>query len=238
MNARLRTNILVIAILATTVSQRLAFSDDPPIVDVEGQPLAANVNRVIGALEILGHPLPAEVVSELREAGNKRDADQLQKLIDAHVLLLVNINPESRVKVARGPAEAVLQQAGYTPVLVKIVNESTITKRLRIVSPQAGPVYGGVTELSMKRQQQEQLRSEQDASSAADRFLDVELFTSPPISPASLAAGPRSRAPRSRSGCRRSRRTAPPAGTSTKRAGCPGDKGRPSGAAQLVGSRL
>ena len=47
------------------------------------------------------------------------------------------------MKVARGPAPAVLQQAGYTPVLVKVVNESGGTQRLRIGSPQAGPVYAG-----------------------------------------------------------------------------------------------
>jgi len=150
------------------------------ITEVEGQPLAANINRVIESLEFLGHPLPAELVESLKEAGRSRDASQLQKLLDPNVLLLVSINPESRVKVARGPADAVLQQAGYTPVLVKIVNDSTITKRLRITSPQAGPVYGGVTELSMKRQQQEHLRAIDNAS-GADRFLDLELFTSPPM---------------------------------------------------------
>ena len=46
----------------------------------------------------------------------KQDAKKLQELLDPHVLLTVTINPESRVKVQRGPAQAQLQQAGFTPM--------------------------------------------------------------------------------------------------------------------------
>jgi hypothetical protein len=154
---------------------------------VEGQPLAANVLRLLEALEYLGAPLPARTEQALAEAARQRDAQKLQMLLDLHVLLVVSLNPESRVKVERGPAEAVLQQAGYTPVLVKVLNESTVTKRLAISSPQAGPSYAGVAELSMKRQQQEELRGASPAGGnphefwEGDRFLQVEMFQSPPM---------------------------------------------------------
>ncbi len=85
------------------------------------------------------------------------------------------------MKVARGPAPARLQQAGYTPVLVKIVNESAATPRLRIGSPQAGPVYAGVAKLSMERQHQEHLRENENTTGRTDRFLDVEMFEAPPM---------------------------------------------------------
>ena len=114
-------------------------------VTVEGQPLAANVLRLIEALDYLGAPLPGELRSDLTRAGRARDATRLQELLDPQVLLVVHINPEARVKVARGPAHGALQQAGYTPVLIKIVNESRGTQRLRIASPQAGPVYAGMS---------------------------------------------------------------------------------------------
>ena len=78
----------------------------------------------------------------------RRDAVALQKQLDPHVLLAVSLNPESRVKVKRGPAAATLQQAGFTPILVKVINDSTVTKQLRIHSPQAGPVYAGVSPLT------------------------------------------------------------------------------------------
>src|SRR5262245_26723991 len=150
--------IATTAIVIVLVFGAIGLAADLEPVKVEGQPLAANLTRLIQALESLGAPLPRETAETLAEAARARDAARLQETIDPHVLLVVSLNPESRVKVQRGPARAELQQAGFTPVVVKIVNESTVTKRLRIVSPQSGPVYAGVAELSMKRQQQENLR--------------------------------------------------------------------------------
>ncbi len=83
----------------------------------------------------MGQPLPADVAAKLEAAAKERDHARLQTLLDKHVLLVVAINPESRVKVLRGPAAAMLQQGGYTPVLVKVINESTITKRLQDRQP-------------------------------------------------------------------------------------------------------
>jgi hypothetical protein len=117
-----------------------ALAQELTPVAVEGQPLAANVTRLLQALDYLGAPLPAEQAKELQAACAERDAATIQRLLDPHVLLSVHLNPEVRVKVARGPAKAVLQQAGYTPVLVKVTNDSTATKPLRISSPQAGPL--------------------------------------------------------------------------------------------------
>ena len=109
-------------------------------VPVEGQPLAANIERVVRALESLGAPLPSgDARRALRSAALRETSAALQRELDPHVLLVVTINPEERVKVGRGPAAAVLQQGGYTPVLVKVINEAATTKALRITSPQSGP---------------------------------------------------------------------------------------------------
>ena len=150
-------------------------------VAVEAQPLAANVQRVAEALDYLGAPWPADLRADLTRAGQARDAKRLQELLDPHVLLTVHINPEARVKVARGSAPAVLQQAGYTPVIVKIVNESAGMQRLRIGSPQAGPVYAGMSRLAGERMQQQRLRENENTARQTDRFLDVEMFTAPPM---------------------------------------------------------
>jgi hypothetical protein len=80
-------------------------------VAVEGQPLAANVRRLQQALDYFGAPLPPPTGKALQVAGAARDAAAIQRLLDPHVLLAVTINPEARVKVARGPAKAILQQA-------------------------------------------------------------------------------------------------------------------------------
>lgn len=133
-------------------------------VEVEGQPLAANIERVAQALDFLGSPLPAALQAALKEAG--QDPKQLQLALDPRVLLVVGINPEARVKVARGPAEAALQQAGWTPVLVKILNDSPVKSALRIASPQSGPLMSG---------------GAGNPKGAPGRFLQVEMHQAPPL---------------------------------------------------------
>src|SRR4051794_15673823 len=137
----------MIAIAASTaaLAMLLLTSSGPaqtlPTVDVEGQPLANNVKRLLQALDVLGAPLPAEKARALQAALDTQDAGKIQQLLDPQVIVVVSLNPEARVKAKRGPAEAVLQQGGYTPVLVKLINESTVTKPLKILSPQALPIY-------------------------------------------------------------------------------------------------
>lgn len=160
-------------------AERQAISFLPVVV--EAQPLAANIERIDQALEYLGATLPADVRAALKRAGQARDAKALQDLLDSRVLLGVHINPEARVKVVRGPAAAMLQQGGYTPVLVKVVNESGATGRLRIGSPQAGPVYAGMSALSGERMQQQHLRENENIDKRTDRFLELEMFTAAPM---------------------------------------------------------
>ena len=160
-------------------AERRAISFLPVVV--EAQPLAANIERLDQALEYLGAPLPADVRAALKRAGQARDAKALQDFLDSRVLLGVHINPESRVKVVRGPAAAVLQQGGYTPVLVKVVNESGGTGRLRIGSPQSGPVYAGMSALSGDRMQQQHLRENENVDRRTDRFLELEMFAAAPM---------------------------------------------------------
>jgi len=140
----------------------MLLAQDP--VEVEGQPLAANAERLNEALELLGAPLPGEVRDALKAAG--KDGLKIQQALDPRVLVVVSINPESRVKVARGRAEARLQQAGWTPVLVKVVNDSTVKAQLRIASPQSGPrMTGGLG----------------NPKGDPSRFLQVEMFQNPPM---------------------------------------------------------
>jgi hypothetical protein len=174
----------VMAILLACLLQAVtpaSMAQELPAVEVEGQPLAANVKRLLDALALLGAPLPADAQTALKEAVDARNAAKIQKVLDAHVLLTVSLNPESRVKVSRGPARAVLQEAGFTPVVVKVVNESTVTKALRISSPQSGPVYSGVALLSMTRQDQLHLRENENLKGDKGRFLHVEMFNSQPM---------------------------------------------------------
>jgi len=149
--------------------------------EVEGQPLAANVLRVIQALEFLGAPLPASEVASLNSAANERNSELIQELLDPHALFVVEINPEARVKVSRGLGKAELQQGAFKPVLIKVHNQSTSTRQLEINSPQSGPSYAGVAKLSMDRQQQQRLRENENEFGRTDRFLELEMFHQPPM---------------------------------------------------------
>lgn len=158
-----------------------ADPNQPAMEAVEGQPLAANVKRLIAALDYLGAPLSKPLVQKLKSACDQRDANTIQRLLNSEVLCVVSLNPEVRTKVARGPARAVLQQGGFTPFVVKVINQSTVTRQLRISSPQAGPVYSGAALNSLKRQAQTELNRNVNTKNAQDRFLEVELFQANPM---------------------------------------------------------
>jgi hypothetical protein len=171
---RLFAAIAIVAVLV--IHARASGAEPPPVVtDVEGQPLAAAADRLARALQSLGVPLPTEAAEALKAAVAVRDAARVQKLLDPLALFVVGISPEGRVRVARGPAPAILQQSGYVPLLVKVVNESTVTRPLRISSPQSGPVH---------HRSPDWMKKEADVSHGPDlrgRFLQVAMFTNPPM---------------------------------------------------------
>ena len=158
-----------------------AAGDLPRIVDVEGQPLGAGIGRLIQALDFLGAPLSKDLVRQLNEAAQKRDSRKLQQLLDPQVTFVVSLNPEVRVKVDRGPGSATIQQGGFAPLLIKVINDSTVTRQLRIASPQAGPVYSGTSLAILKRQAQTELKVNENTQGKTDRFLEVDLFQKPPM---------------------------------------------------------
>ena len=123
-----------------------ALADDLPLVrGVEAQPLKGQAGRVAEALAYLGEPLTKDQQAALDKAAALTDDDQaaeaIQKVLDARCLAGVSINPESRVKVARGPAEAELVQHGWRVFLVKVHNEAGVTAPLRATSPNAEPLH-------------------------------------------------------------------------------------------------
>jgi hypothetical protein len=109
------------------------------------QPLAQQVHQIENALAYLGQPLSTEEVSRIDEAVSdsieSTAVKRLQSILDAHVLTIVQINAESRVKVDPGPAPPELVEAGTRIFLVKVVNDAGVTARLEVKSPNSGDVY-------------------------------------------------------------------------------------------------
>ena len=62
--------------------------------------------------------------------------ERVQKLLDPLCLVGVSINPESRVKAARGPASAELRRGEETFFLVRVHNDAGVTDRLALTGPQ------------------------------------------------------------------------------------------------------
>ena len=123
-----------------------ARADDLPLVaGVPAQPLAAQVRRLVEALDLLGQPLAASTRAKLDEALMQPDAADrvrsIQEVLDPLCLVGVTINPESRVKVDPGPAKPELVQNGWRVFLVKVHNEAGVTAELKVSSPNALQVY-------------------------------------------------------------------------------------------------
>jgi len=134
--------------------------------------LHANCDLVLRALDSLGASLPETTAKALKElitnsGADNQAAEKIQQLLDPHCLIAVTINPESRVKAARGAAKAELVQNAWTVTLVKVHNDGGVTAGLRVYGPQ--------------------VRSASGADS--NRWLDAEVFTKKPMT-AHLSGAP------------------------------------------------
>ena len=179
-----RLAAILIAGLAT-VFTTLQPAAAPTVVAVELQPLAAQVTRLLEALKYLGAPLPESdrLALEAAIAGPDERAatSRIQEILDRHCLLDVHINPESRVRVAQGPARPELVEQGWRTFLVKVSNEAGVTAPLRITSPQALRVFSrGPRGFSMDSRPAQTI----SARDVADRWLDLQSFDKPPLTPA------------------------------------------------------
>ncbi len=152
-------------------------ADLDPVLGVEPQPLIAQARRVVEALAYIGRPLSAAETATLSAAWAKGDVaavDAIQKVLMPHVLVAVHINPESRVKVAAGPAKPECVQAGWSAFLVRVHNEAGVRAQLRVSSPNAAPVYqrsGGAAEPKVSI----------SPGQVGERWTDLHMFDRRPL---------------------------------------------------------
>src|SRR5690606_11918465 len=108
--------------LGATAMAHPPADDLEPITGVDAQPLIAQARRIADALDFVGSPLEPAEKSAL-EAAFELPAEEavaaIQRVFAPRVLIDVHINPESRVKVARGPAPPRLIQLGWRTFLVR-----------------------------------------------------------------------------------------------------------------------
>lgn len=160
-----RVAIATTLLCAVTVSA----AEFPLVTGIARQPLAAQVARLQEALDYLGAPLGADDRAAVAAAAALPDDAQAvaryQEILDRLCLFGININPEMRVKVARGPLGAELDEQGWRVFLVKVANESGTTAALKAESPNARRLHGS------------------PAGDVPSRWLDLAMFDGPPLAP-------------------------------------------------------
>jgi hypothetical protein len=139
----------------------------PIVADVPLQPLVSQVTRLIAAADYLGAPLPSdhqrEIETAFKMADEKSAVTAIQRVLDCHCLVGVEVNPQMRVKVAPGPARPELVEHGWRQFLVKVHNEAGTTAVLRGISSQARRLAGAMPD---------EIRN---------LWLDLQMFDSQPL---------------------------------------------------------
>ncbi len=160
---------------------RLSGAEDLYVVrDVEPQPLLAHALRLSEALSFLGSHLSDEDKAHLEalrdEPQTEALSEQIQAILDPYCLALIHINPEMRVKVQRGPANAELIQDGWSTFLVKVHNESGTTAAVNVESPNAAPLlYRSSGDPNPKPE------NELSPGQLGWRFLELKMYQRRPL---------------------------------------------------------
>jgi hypothetical protein len=142
-----RAFLLVALLMLCGATGAEAETPLPVVEDIEWAPFRDHCGQLLKVMEEAKAPLPAETVRAVRALLNRKPDDAeaaaraVQKLLDPHCLLAVNINPESRVKAMRGPAVPSLHQNQATLVLIKVHNDGGVTHALRLRGPEIA--HGG-----------------------------------------------------------------------------------------------
>ncbi len=129
----------------------------PVIATVERQPLAAQAERIVQALELTGEPFAEKAAL----AG--ASVEKIQEILDKHCLVGLEINPEARVKVQQGPAKPELLEQGWRSFLVKVHNQAGLTAAVGVDSPNAGPMQN------------------QNANTGNRRWMEIQSYTRQPL---------------------------------------------------------
>jgi hypothetical protein len=151
----------------------------PAQAPVALQPLAQHVRRIETALSYLGEPLSPEdqgrINAVLGSADEAAAVRLIEQTLDKYALAVVEINPESRVKVRPGAAKPELVESGTRIFLVKVINQAGVTSRLVVDSPNSLPVY-------IQSNNSPEPPSKMTAADVRERWADISFYDKDPLS--------------------------------------------------------
>jgi hypothetical protein len=116
------------------------------------EPFRKHCRDLLSAHGSLKGPIPAATLKTVRDLldgkaeNTEATANTIEELLDPYCLLVVTINPESRVKAARGAAPARLHLHKEEIALIKVINEAGVTHALQITGPELLPKDGRADE--------------------------------------------------------------------------------------------
>ena len=150
------------------------------LISIEPQPLLAHAIRISEALNFAGSALSAVDQKKLKQLQRKKPSPQIildvQQILDPYCIAYVDINPEARVKVEKGPAQSTLTQGGWTIFLVKVLNDAGVTSQLQAESPNAVLPFHRTS--NSPKVMPEHVISEGES---VNRFLDLKMYTGRPL---------------------------------------------------------
>lgn len=168
---------LFLGLLATQAARPEAL---PKVLEVEAQPLLAQAIRLDESLSALGSVLSSSDSRRLRalqkQAPGREVVRQIQEVLDPYCFAMVEVNPEARVKVIRGPAAAELVQNGWKTFLVKVHNQAAVNSVLEAESPNSGPLLHRSTGSPTRKDENVIAPGE-----AASRFLELSMYRQRPM---------------------------------------------------------
>ncbi|MEJ7594068.1 MAG: hypothetical protein WKF77_21215 [Planctomycetaceae bacterium] len=183
-NRRIFPGVVIALQFMLILEGPLVHADDTSqvITEVERQPFVAATRRLVEAMDFAGEPFSDDIRQKITDVAampaDKDAVKQLQLILDPLCLAFVNINAESRVKVAEGPVKKELMQQGWRAFLIKVHNEAGINPVLLAESPNALPVY------QQGRGPREEPRKNQtlvNPEDVPDRFLDLNMLKREPL---------------------------------------------------------
>jgi len=137
------------------------------------------VRQVETTLDYLGEPLSPQdkkaIDALVAKTAESEVVPGLQKILDRYTLAVVEINPESRVKVRPGSAKQTLVEAGTRLFLVKVINQAGVTARLQVKSPNELPVF-------VQSDGSAEPPKEISPADIRDRWMSLALYDKDPMS--------------------------------------------------------
>jgi len=175
----MRTSSVVTSLcVCLSVAQQSPAGDLPKVTEVELQPLAAQVQRLVQALDHIGAPLSAADKQKLQSAADDKakGVATIQAVLDPHCLAAVQITAPDKIVAQIGPAPTKLAEQGWRAFLVKVHNPAGVARvELRVDSPNA--------QAMQRRSTSSPDPKVISAGEVGRRFLDVMMYNTQPLLP-------------------------------------------------------